>query len=164
MKIFLVLFLCLLFAASAPAQTENVPEPAETGVEEITLMRDDGEGNAGDETDVFKTTDIPIHCQILLNSIKPAVVKMNLVAAEVRGLKTGMKILSVSYKTNGKQNVVVFRGSPEKIWLAGKYRVDIFIDNKLGGSKAFEIQKPAPQKSAPANSAKPKIVKRSGKN
>lgn len=164
MKFILVISLCLFFAASASAQNEETSTPAEVKVEEITLMRDDGEGNAGEETGIFKTNDIPIHCHILLDSFEPATVKMNFAAVEVKGLKTGTRIVAVSYKTNGKQNMVAFRGSPEKIWLPGKYRADILIDDKIAGSREFEIQKSPARNAAPTNSDKAKTGKRPGKN
>lgn len=164
MKIFIIMFLCLFFAAGAFAQTEEKTESPAAVIEEITLMRDDGEGNAGEETDVFKITDVPIHCQILLGSFKPAIVKMNLIAVEVKGLKAGMKVLSVSYKTNGNQNIVAFRGSPQKTWLAGKYRAEVFVDDKLAGKKEFEIQKSAALKDKQINAEKPKTIKAPRKN
>lgn len=142
MKAILILSFCLLFSLAAfgqpPAATT---QKASVGVEGITLMRDDGNGNADEETTIFGQSDVPIHCQIFLDSFIPATVKMNLVATDVKGLKAESKIITVSYKTNGKQNVVNFSGSPDDIWLAGKYRIDIFVDNKLAGNKEFEIQK-----------------------
>jgi hypothetical protein len=140
-KILFVLFLCFFFGFSILGQASESAETITVNVENIALMRDDSEGNPGVETEVFKTTDFPIHCQITLDSVKSSAVKMNLVAVMVAGLKAETKIMTVGYKTNGEQNIVNFRASPNKIWLAGKYRVDIFVDNKLAGKKEFEIEK-----------------------
>jgi hypothetical protein len=59
----------------------------------------------------------------------------------VTGIKPETRVVTTSYKTNGKQNRVNFSGSPEDFWTAGDYRIDIFIDGKIGGSKSFEIKK-----------------------
>ncbi|MGI9036107.1 MAG: hypothetical protein ACR2GD_08725 [Pyrinomonadaceae bacterium] len=143
MKIILLGMLCLFFGTNALAQDEKKDETddAPVGVEQISLLRDDGAGKAGEETENFSTADKTLHFRIQLSSQKPALVKMILVAAEVAGLKPETKSVTVSYKTNGKQNVVNFTTSPEDAWLAGKYRADIFIDGKLAGKKEFEIQK-----------------------
>ncbi len=141
MKMFCALFVCLLLSFAVSAQTSETENKTELGVEEITLSRDDGSGQIGDEAESFVTTDVPIHCSILLNSMESATVKMNLVVVKATGLKPESKIITVSYKTNGKQNRVNFTTSPEKFWTEGKYRVDIFIDGKISESKEFEITK-----------------------
>jgi hypothetical protein len=176
-KIILVTWLCLLLALSSFAQIKEdgkVLESETVAVEQVYLAKDNGEGKAGDEVESFLTTDIPIYCVVQLNSPKPAMVKMNLVAVNVRGVKAETKVITVSYKTNGKQNRVNFTGKPDGIWTAGSYRIDIFVDDKLAVGKSFEIKK-APseiQKTAahvesfvpPKPKTKPKIVKATRKN
>ncbi len=144
MKISLAVFLCLFFSFNISGQTSEDSENTNVNVESIALMRDDGRGNPGDETEFFKTTDIPVHFQIQINSFAPVTFKMTLAAADVKSLKAGTKILTVSYKTNGEQNIVNFKGSPKTVWLAGKYRVEIFIDGKAAGNKEFEISAASP--------------------
>lgn len=142
MKIPLVITLCLLFAFNILAQTDDqTPEPQTVGVESFYLAKDDGEGKAGDVAESFLTTDIPIYCVVELSSTKPATVKMNLVAVNVAGVKAESQVITVSYKTNGSQNRVSFKGKPDKIWIAGSYRIDIYIDDKLAVGKSFEIKK-----------------------
>lgn len=153
MKFLLVVFLCLFFTFGVSGQTA---EKSLVNVESIALMRDDGKGNPGAETEIFKTSDFPLHCQITLDSVKSSTVKMNLVAVTVNGLKAETKILTVSFKTNGEQNIVNFKGSPQKAWMAGKYRVDIFIDNRLAGNKEFTIEKSASSTTGQTNFTPPK--------
>lgn len=175
MKIILITMFCALFAFNAFAQKElEEDEPQTVGVEEIYLAKDNGEGKAGDVSESFLTTDIPIYCVVQLNSTKPATVKMNLVAVSVQGVKAESKVITVNYKTNGKQSRVSFTGKPDVVWTAGSYRIDIFIDDKLAVGKTFEIKKSpseiqqnstqvksfVPPKSKP----KPKIVKPTRKN
>ncbi len=175
MKIIFVSLLCLIFAFSAFAQTdEKLQEPQTVGIDEIYLAKDNGEGKAGEVAESFLTTDIPIYCVVQLDSTKPATVKMNFVAVDVKGVKAETKVITVSYKTNGKQNRVNFTGKPDKVWTAGNYRIDIFIDGKLVTGKSFEIKRSLTetQKSptqvesfvSPKPKPKPKIVKQTRKN
>jgi hypothetical protein len=178
MKIILVTTLCLLFALSVVAQKgdkDNKTPAAETVVvEQMFLAKDNGEGKAGDEAESFLTTDVPIYCVVQLNSSKPAIVKMNFVAVSVPGVKAETKVISVSYKTNGKQNRVSFTGKPEGFWTAGSYRIEVFVDDKPGAGKTFEIKKSPleAQKTVtridnfvpPKPKPKPKIVKTTRKN
>jgi hypothetical protein len=166
-----LLILALFCAVCAVAQTDQPKEPAEVAVENFWLARDNGSGKAGDETDSFFTNDVPIYCIVQLNSQTPATVKMNLVAVKVPVVPAGTKVVTISFKTNGKQNQVNFTGRPETgAWAAGSYRIDIFIDGKPAGSKDFQIQKTAQQiekekqSPTPKTDAKPKTAKRYRKN
>jgi hypothetical protein len=164
---------CVLFTFNVFAQNEE-NEPQTVGVEEVYLAKDNGEGKAGDVAESFLTTDIPIYCIVQLNSSKPTTVKMNFVAVSVQGVKAESKVISVNYKTNGKQNRVSFTGKPDVFWTAGSYRIDIFINDKLAVGKTFEIKKSpseiqqnqAQVKSfvPPKPKPKPKIVKQTRKN
>lgn len=169
MKIIPVLFLCLLFSLNAFAQTDEFDKNAAATVEEIVLARDDGSGQAGDKTDKFLTTDVPIHCFIQLSSLKPTTVKLILVAVKAVGLKPETKSVSVSYTTNGAQNQVNFNASPDKVWAAGSYRADVFINGKLTRSQTFEIAKSANEiekvpAAAPKSFAPRRAVKKPRKN
>ena len=167
--IFLLACLLLLFGFNTFAQTENSLQEEQgssaekVSVQTITLARDDGKGKPGEETDVFGTRDIPIYCLVQLDSVKPATVKMNLVVVNVPGLKSETKLFTVSYTTNGNQSRVRFTGKPEGIWTAGKYRIDIFIDNQTAGSREFEIQKSAQeiQKEKDSPQTPPKTLQKS---
>lgn len=157
MKAVLILSFCLFFSLTVSGQPPSAPKAKPVvGIESILLMRDDGDGNAEEETAVFKHSDVPIHCRIFLDSFIPATVKMNLIAMNVKGLKAESKIITVSYRTNGEQNIVNFRGAPDNVWIAGKYRIDIFVDEKLAGNKEFEIQQDKPAPPAQTNLAVPK--------
>ncbi len=176
MKIIFITLLCLLFTFTSFAQQDDEKnvEPQIVGVEEIYLAKDNGEGKVGETAESFLTTDIPIYCIVQLNSSKSATVKMNFVAVSVQGVKAETKVISVNYKTNGKQNRVSFTGKPDGVWTAGSYRIDIYIDDKLAVGKSFEIKKSPTEiqktftqvKSfvPPKPKPKPKIVKQTRKN
>ena len=165
-KLASIIFFCLFFAVSSiysqPPVAQSVPlqeiPAGEVGIEEMYLARDDGEGNAGEEAAIFKTTDIPIYCVVQLNSARPATVKMILVAVKVKGVKPETKIVATSFKTNGRHSQVTFTGSPDGSWIAGSYRADIFIDGRLAGSRALEIRKAATENPA-IEGFQPKPVK-----
>ncbi len=161
MKVFPVIFLCLFFAVSAFGQAfEAADTTTKVSIEEIIIMRDDGKGEAGEETRIFKPRDVPIYCRILLSSLKPAVVRVNLVTIDVKGFKAEKKIVTSSYKTNGKQNIVNFTSSPEDIWLAGKYRFDFFVDDELVESREIEITGNSPAKIDKTKILRPKTVRK----
>lgn len=170
MKLIFTIFLCLFFGFSVFAQTETLQiQPETVGVEEIFLAKDNGEGKPGEAVEGFLTTDVPIYCVVQLNSITPSTVKMNFVAVAVKGVKPETKVITVSFKTNGKQSRVYFTGTPDGRWLAGTYRADIFVDGKAAGSKEFQIQSsvmenPAIKTLQPKPAPKPKSVKRPRKN
>ena len=169
MKFVLAISLCLFFSLNAFTQTEQNKNAAEFVVEGISLARDDGSGKPGEVTDKFIITDRPIHCLIQLNSDKPATVKMNLVAVKANGLKPETKSITVSYTTKEDQNLVNFTASPDVVWAAGTYRIDIFVDGKFARSQAFEIEKSPKQidkeKQTPPKSLVPrKIVKKNRRN
>jgi hypothetical protein len=161
MKILTLVLLCLFFALNVFAQTEDV------GIEQISLWRVDSENKPSEETEGFLTTDKPLLFKIQLNSKKPATVKMLLVAVNVQGMKPETKSVTISYTTNGNQNIVNFRASPDGVWTAGKYRADVYINGKLVAGKEFMIEK-SPQQTEkqvqPKTDTKPKTVRRMRKN
>jgi hypothetical protein len=71
---------------------------------------------------------------------------MNLVAVAVPGVKAETKVVSTTYTTKDNQDRVNFSGSPTGQWVAGRYRVDIFVGNAAVVSREFAVQKAAQAK------------------
>jgi hypothetical protein len=141
-RLTLVLVLGALLSAAASAQGSIDRQPTDSGdalVAEIYLARDDGSGKAGDASSEFRVTDVPIYCVVNLTTNEPMTVKMNLVAVDVQGVKPETKVVTTSYTTKDRQNRVNFTGRPEGKWVAGKYRADIYVKEKLVWSKNFSI-------------------------
>jgi len=138
MKAAFIIAISLLLYGGALAQTP-VLMPS-TGIEEVYLAKDDGEGKAGEQVTEFRTTDIPIYCVILLESNKQAIVKMNFVAVNVSGVKPETKVVTASYTTKDGQNRVFFTGRPYEKWTPGRYRVDLFLDGKIAKNVEFDIK------------------------
>ncbi|MGD9564123.1 MAG: hypothetical protein AB7F88_18505 [Pyrinomonadaceae bacterium] len=154
-KITLVLF--VLAASGAAQPPAMLGRPA---FEEVYLAKDDGSGYPGEESTEFAPTDIPIHCVVILGKASPVTVKMDLIAVSVAGVKPESKVISTSYTTNEMQDRVHFNGKPHKLWIAGSYRADIYIDGDLAGRFPFIIKVPAVPKPAmryqPKQSVKPR--------
>lgn len=129
-----------LFSLAAFAQAPQPLIGPASKVEDVHLAKDDGRGKAGEVTDIFAPSDIPIHCVVALTDSEPKAVKMLLVAVKVPGVRPESKVVTAAYATREKQNRVYFTGRPEGKWTAGSYRIDIFVEGKLERSVAFEVK------------------------
>ncbi len=134
-------FLMLLCSGAFAQLPVSTPEADLSVVEDLYLAKDDGNGKPGDVVDGFNTYDIPIHCVVNLATSEPIAVKMNLVAVKVAGVRPETKVVTTGYTTKEKQNRVNFSGRPDGFWVAGTYRVDIFVAGKLEKSLTFVIMK-----------------------
>lgn len=148
--------LAVIFACAfiMNAQESDLAPPAEPGITEIYLAKDDGTGKAGEEASSFVTTDVPIYCVVLLGSATPVTVKMNLVAVAVAGVRPDTRVVSTSYTTRDNENRVNFTGRPAGQWVPGRYRVDVFVGARPVASREFAVQKASQAKpvSKPQNS------------
>lgn len=136
-----MLFLCAAALAQEPLATPPVPVSA---VEDVFLARDDGTGKAGEVVESFTTADIPIFCIVTLTREEPVTVKMSLVAVRVAGVKPETKVVSTSYTTKERQTRVNFTGRPGDAWVAGTYRIDIFVEGVREKSVTFEMVRSGP--------------------
>ncbi len=151
MKKLLLLLIFVLFNLTVFGQTAEIKKVSfGSGIEDIYLAKDDGKGKNGDIAGRFATTDIPIHCVVMLATDKAVTVKMTFVAVNVKGVKPESKVVTTVYKTDGTQNIVNFTGKPDGVWTAGSYRVDIFLDGVAAGNLPFEIEKSAEIENTPA--------------
>lgn len=132
-------FLAILFLLGIGVLAQEADDPLKTPFAEIYLAKDDGTGMPGEPATAFVVTDIPIHLVVQLSTGRPATVKMNLVAADVPGVRPDTRVVSTTYTTKDLQNRVNFTGSPDGKWVAGEYRADIYIDDKLISSITFPI-------------------------
>jgi hypothetical protein len=145
---------------------QTVPPVKPVGIEEAYLAKDDGEGKAGEQVQEFNTTDVPIYCVILLDTIEATVVKMNFVAVSVAGVKPDTKVVTASYTTREGENRVNFTGRPDRKWTPGRYRVDVFLDGKIAKNLLFDIKSTAGGSPGAASFRSPRtrIKQKTGKN
>jgi hypothetical protein len=147
----LPLLLACIFAACLAVVGQEADGGAEpVGITEIYLARDDGTGKAGEQATSFVTTDVPIYCVVQLDSGVPVTVKMNLVAVAVPGVKAETRVVSTSYTTKDNQDRVNFTGRPAGQWVAGRYRVDIFVGDLPAVSREFAVQRAVHARPKPA--------------
>ena len=155
-----LIFAFIIAASLGIFAQEAAPAPVKTGITEIYFAKDDGTGKAGEEATSFVTTDVPIYCVVLLDSAVPTTVKMNLVAVAVPGVRADTKVVSTSYTTKDNQDRVNFTGRPAGQWVAGRYRVDIFVGGAAVVSREFAVQKA--EQAKPVN--KPATIKTADKS
>lgn len=162
LRFLLILLICFLSINVFGQTEENTQEkPAPQGVKEIVLARDNGAGKAGEVVTGFDEKDVPIHCLIELNSTTAVAVQLKLVAVKADGLKPGTNVVTINYKTNGRQSKVNFNASPgEDLWAPGSYRFDVLLDGKPAASQNFEIKgttaKPEKKEEKPEPKSAPK--------
>jgi hypothetical protein len=126
--------------------------PEHIGIADAYLAKDNGKGEAGEESAEFETDDIPIYCVVMLDSDDVATVKMELIAVDVSGVKAETKVFNVSYTTKLGENRVNFEGRPVGKWTPGKYRIDLFVNGKPAEELPFTV-----------NGKPPLQVRRSGR-
>ena len=144
--------MCFAFAGISRAQ-----EPAsatEPIIAEIFLAKQDAQGKVGEPAEQFLVTDVPIFCFVRLYAPGVAAVRMDFIAANVPGVKPGRPIVSTSYTTKENEDRVSFTGRPQGQWVAGKYRVDVFIGDKKVRNIEFEI-KPTTAEAEKPSTTKP---------
>jgi hypothetical protein len=135
MKRLLCLF-CLLVIWGAVACGGGSSEPL--AVQTVTLHRDDGAGKPGDKVDSFTPKDHIFHAKIQLNRIES-------------GLKA--KLVWIAVDTTEGKNVEVAQTEFSSLavnqidgkvelpndWPAGKYRLDIYLNDKVAKSVEFSV-------------------------
>ena len=136
----LVCLFCLANLIAQPEKGEFDKTEKEKKVIKLALAREDKDGNIEENPEVFSPTDIPIFCYVDLNTTDPTLVKLNFIAVKVKGMRPNSKIISTQYKTKDGEDAVTFTGKPEKKWVIGKYRVDIYLDGKLAEKKEFVVK------------------------
>ncbi len=171
--LFILIFFKAFLTTEIYGQGEQNSSVAPDVVIEKIFLAKDNQGKAGEESENFSTTDIPIYCVVYLKADKPTIVKMNFIAVKVAGVRPETKVISTVYKTDGRQDQVYFTGRPDGFWTAGNYRIDIFVDGEAAGNKEFEIFKSPNEARNPVSpviknlvppKSKPKTAVRSRKN
>lgn len=162
----LITAVLLLSVLTVSAQTD--PVQPQSGEVEIFLAKDDGTGQAGEQVTSFKTSDAKIYCIVQLPSSTPATVKMQFVAVSVTGVKPETRVVTTSYTTKDGEDRVSFHGKPKTTWVAGKYRVEIFVDGKSVKELPFDIIGPTKVLGSsfaePASKPKPASIRKPKQN
>ncbi|MCC6824206.1 MAG: hypothetical protein IT172_00480 [Acidobacteria bacterium] len=128
----------VLFAA-ASAFGQSGGGAAADEVDGVFLAKGDGHGHAGEIVSRFRTDDVPIYCVVQLRESSKATVKMQLSAVKVPGVAAEKPIITSSYTLKEGEDRVTFNGRPQGDWLAGEYRIEIFVNEKSRRKVDFEI-------------------------
>jgi hypothetical protein len=133
-RLFFVIGLLLLLSAVACSGSS---EPI--AVQKITLQRDDGAGKAGDTVTSFKAADHIFHVSVDLNRIDTGLkVKLVWVAVDtsqgkdVKVAETEFTALAAN-KVDGKVEL-------PSDWPTGKYRLDVYLNDKVAKSQEFMVE------------------------
>jgi len=110
---------------ATPMPTRN--PNAEVFVTRIYMAKD-ANGKPGTETTSFLTSDRTVHCVIELNKAKRGTkVRFIWKAVDVQGANPDSK--TIDYTTNSFENKVRGHLTYTKDWPAGKYRVEVYIND-----------------------------------
>ena len=100
-------------------------------------MSADSEGTQ--ETTVY-SQDQTFYCIVeLANAPEDTKLKAVWTAAEVDGEQPNL-LIDQAEVTAGDQNVVTFDLTNSGLWPVGKYKVDLYLDDKLDQTLEFEVQ------------------------
>lgn len=158
MKLLSIVFLSILFAGAVAGQeTAPTPQPV---IAEIFLAKANIDGKAGDPAETFIISDVPIFCIVRMAGPGVVAVKMDLIAVNVPGVKPGTSVVTTSYTTKPSEDRVQFRGRPHGLWVAGKYRAEIYISEKKVRSMEFDIKPSSTEAEKPSS---PKSTRKPGK-
>ena len=138
MKIVSIISVCLLLAGGVFAQVST--EKSETSkLKKLSVAREDAAGNIVENPEFFGTKDIPITTYVDLNTDKPTLIKMEFIAVKAKGLRPNSKFFTANYKTKDGETGAVFTTKPKTVWAEGIYRVDVYLDAELAGSREIKI-------------------------
>ena len=138
MKIISIVSVCLLLTAGIFAQTAQ--EKDETSkLKKLSVAKVDADGNITENPEFFSVKDIPITTYVDLETDKPTMIRMEFIAVKAKGLRPNTKFFTARYKTKDGETGAVFTTKPKTLWAEGDYRVDIYLDTDLAGSREFKI-------------------------
>lgn len=107
-------------------------------ITDIHMAKDDA-GDPGAKTESFVPSDRTIHCVAKLKEAKAGTqVKFSWFALTGSGAEKE-KIKDVDYTTKEDENIVQSKLFLQKDWPAGKYRVDVYVNDKLEKTVPFSI-------------------------
>ena len=109
-------------------------------ISKITMAKDNGRGDPGDETNTFKGSDHKIHCLVTLRNPKEGTkVTFGWWIVDAEGTKNE-KLKELDYTTDSAANVVHGHLSSTRDWPSGKYKVEASVNGNLEKTVAYTIE------------------------
>jgi hypothetical protein len=123
---------CLLLLSACGGSSEPLK------IDSVTLAKDDGSGNAGQTVTGFAPGDHVLHATVTLNHLETGLkVKLSWIAVDAGG-ETNTEIANSEF-TALVGNVINGQVSLPNDWPTGKYRLDIYLNDKLAQSVDFTV-------------------------
>ena len=109
-------------------------------ISKISMAKDNGKGDPGDETNTFSPSDHKIHCLVTLNEPKEGI-KVTFVwwIVDAGGTKDD-KLKELDYTTESDVKVVHGNLSSTRDWPSGKYKVEAQINGKSEKTVSFTVE------------------------
>jgi hypothetical protein len=110
-------------------------------VNEIRMAKDNGSGDPEEAAvEVFGPTDRTIHCVIKLKeSDSGTKIKFSWIIVDAEGAKNE-KIKEIEYTTKALENVVHAHLTLPRDWPKGKYKVDVYVNDKLDKTINYSVE------------------------
>lgn len=108
-------------------------------ISKITMAKDNGSGDPGDETNTFHPGDHKIHCLVTLKDPKEGI-KVTFVwwIVDAGGTKDE-KLKTLDYTTDSNVNIVHGNLSSTRDWPSGKYKVEAQINGNTEKTVNFTV-------------------------
>lgn len=108
-------------------------------IAKMTMAKDNGKGDPGDETNTFKPDDHKIHCLITLKNPKEGTkVTFSWWIVDAGGSKNE-KLKDLDYTTESDVKVVHGHLSTTRDWPSGKYKVEASINGEPAKTVNFTV-------------------------
>ena len=109
-------------------------------ISKISMAKDNGKGDPGDETNTFSPSDHKIHCLVTLKEPKEGI-KVTFVwwIVDAGGTKDD-KLKELDYTTESDVKVVHGNLSSTRDWPSGKYKVEAQINGKSEKTVSFTVE------------------------
>jgi hypothetical protein len=129
------LFVFVVMACNFSAGTNSNSGP----ISKVTMAKDNGRGDPGDETNTFHPDDHKIHCLVTLKDPKEGI-KVTFIwwIVDAGGTKDE-KLKTLDYTTESNVNVVHGNLSSTRDWPTGKYKVETQINGNTEKTVAFTV-------------------------
>lgn len=129
----------LLFVILACNSSKNTNSTSGE-ISKITMAKDNGNGDPGDETNTFTTNEPKIHCLLTLKNPKEGIkVSFSWWIVDAGGSKNE-KLKDIDYTTDSDVRIVHGHLSSARGWPSGKYKVEARIDGNLEKTVNFTVE------------------------
>ncbi|HKP45121.1 MAG TPA: hypothetical protein VJT50_00855 [Pyrinomonadaceae bacterium] len=111
-----------------------------SAIKEIHMAKDNGEGQPGDRTDTFSSSDRTIHCVATLNEAKSGTeMRFSWWIVDADGTQN-KKIKDIDYTTKTLENVIHGHLTLPQDWPSGRYKVQVYVNGNLDKTVQYSVE------------------------